>query len=480
MDGFWYDLPQRRRLWILAHSKTDHAMHVACLTALLCALPGDARRWEDEVVYVVLIEKFFDGDPSNNVMKDRFLKDRARYEGGFWGGDLKGIAEKLDDLASLGVTAILIYPIMQNDEGPAGKFLPTGYRPKDYEHVDRNFGDVATLRALVDAAHARDLRVILDMPITLPGFDHPFLADPAKKDWFGPATEYGVPRWKVENREVADYLIGVCKRWKERSGCDGFRIDSAHLQPVAFWKRFVAELKAEPPDRPFLILPELTINPREIGKFVAEGGFDGAYDFSALRVREVFGKDKDVGMLSFVNREAEQFYPSPRTMMAPIDNYEDAFASIAKEPKAKRTRLALTYILTLDRVPLLYAGNELGIAFREVGGAFPGDRRDSPFLKEITALIALRKREPALRRGDFSEVLARGSVYAFLRTVGDDRILVILNGSDQPIAFVTPIGGRAWTACRLDDLISGDLAKPAGSDAAIAVEAFGARIVRVD
>ena len=267
---------------------------------------------------------------------------------------------------------------MQNDERPAGKFLPTGYRPKDYERVDANFGDVATLRSLVNAAHRRGMRVILDMPITLPGFEHPFLADPSKKDWFGPPTEYGVPRWKVENPEVADYLIGVSKRWKERSGCDGFRIDSAHLQPVAFWKRFVAELKSAPPRRAFVILPELTINPREIGKFVTEAGFDGAYDFSVLRVREVLGKGEDVGLLSFIAREAKQYYPSPPSMLAPIDNYEDAFASIAKEPKAVRTRLALTYLLTLDRVPLLYAGNELGIAFRDVGGAFPGDRREFP------------------------------------------------------------------------------------------------------
>ncbi len=312
--------------------------------------------------------------------------------------------------------------------------------PKDYERVDRNFGDVATLRRLVDAAHARGIRVILDMPITLPGFEHPFLVDPAKKDWFGPRSEYGVRRWKVENPEVADYLIGVCQRWKQRSGCDGFRIDSAHLQPVAFWKRFVAELKSTPPQGPFLILPELTINPREIGKFVTEGGFDGAYDFSAMQVRDVFGKDADVRMLSFIAGEAKRFYPSPRTMMAPIDNYENAFASIAKDPKADRTRLALTYQLMLDRVPLLYAGNELGIAFREVGGAFPADRRDSAFLKEVKALIALRKREPALRRGEFSEVLARDAVYAFLRTSGEDRILVVLNGSGAAKDFSMPIG----------------------------------------
>ena len=453
-------------------------MLIACVASLL-ALPAGPRQWADEIVYVVITEKFFDGDASNNFMKDRFGKDRGRYEGGFWGGDLKGVIDKLDDLADLGVTAILLYPVVQNDEQPAGKFLPTGYRPKDYEQVDRNFGDIATLRSLVDAAHERGMRVILDMPIALPGFEHPYLADASKQDWFGPPTQYGVRRWKAEKPEVADYLIGVCKRWKARSGCDGFRIDSAHLQPVAFWKRFVAELKAAPPRGEFLILPELTVAPKEIGVFVIAAGVDGAYDFSALRARGVFGRDEDVGQLSFAAREAKQFYPAPRTMMAPIDNYEDAFASIAKEPKASRTRLALTYILTMDRVPLLYAGNEIGVAFRDVGGAFPADRHDSPFLMVLKALIALRKREPALRRGDFAELLARDSVYAFLRGSGEDRILVVLNGSDRPREFAMPIGERKWTDCGLEAMIAGGVLKTAGGEAPIEVEAFGSRILRV-
>jgi glycosidase len=454
-------------------------MRLACLIAMLLALPDDGRHWRDEIVYVVIIEKFSDGDPTNNYMRNRFYKDRGRYEGGFWGGDLKGVIDQLDDLADLGVTTILLYPVMQNDERPVGKYLPTGYRPKDYERVDANFGDIPTLRSLVDAAHRRGMRVILDMPITLPGFEHPFLADPSKKDWFGPPTEYGVPRWKVEKPEVADYLIGVSKRWKERSGCDGFRIDSAHLQPVAFWKRFVDELRAAPPQKAFVILPELTINPREIGKVVTEAGFDGAYDFSALRVREVLGKGEDVGLLAFIAREARQFYPSPPSMLAPIDNYEDAFVSIAKEPKAARTKLALTYILTVDRVPLLYAGNELGIAFREVGGAFPGDRKRSAFVNDVRALIALRKREPALRWGDFREMVARDSIYAFLRTSGDDRILVILNGSERPREFEMPIGDRRWTDCELEELIAGGVVKRSGAEGPIKLEAFGGRVLKL-
>ena len=76
-------------------------MSVSLLTTLALLAGDDARRWEDEIVYVVIIEKLFDGDPANDIMRGRFIADRQRYEGGFWGGDLKGVIAKLDDLADL-------------------------------------------------------------------------------------------------------------------------------------------------------------------------------------------------------------------------------------------------------------------------------------------------------------------------------------------------------------------------------------------
>jgi hypothetical protein len=96
--------------------------------------PG-RRGWEDEIVYVIAVSRFFDGDQANNVMLRRFGKDRSRYDGGFWGGDLEGIIRKLDYVASLGVTALLLYPVMDNDDSPFGKYLATAYRPKDYFRV---------------------------------------------------------------------------------------------------------------------------------------------------------------------------------------------------------------------------------------------------------------------------------------------------------------------------------------------------------
>jgi alpha-amylase len=436
------------------------------------------RQWEDEVVYVAITEKLWDGDPKNDFMRNAYIASRARLEGGFWGGDLKGATEKLPAIADLGVTTILLYPVMQNDETPVGRFLPTGYRPKDYDRVDRNFGDESDLRSFIRAAHDRDIRVLLDMPLGFPGFEHPFLSDHSKRDWFGEVTPYGQRRWKAENPAVADYLISVCKRWLTRSNCDGFRLDAAQLQPVAFWKRFVKEIRSAA-DRPLTMVAELPLNPRDIGRIVSECGFDGAYDFSTGKVRDVFGSDASIGDLSFVNAEAERFYRAPRSMMAQIDNYEDAFVTASKEPASARFRIALAYLLTIDRVPLLYPGDELGIAFQEVGGAFPPNRDQSPQLKELKALVALRRREPALRRGEFHEVLSRAGTYGFSRSLGRDQFIVLINASARAQLLAPAVGPRAWRDVRLEDALRGGIVKEAGDGAALNIAGWDYRVLQV-
>src|SRR5262249_47253224 len=207
-------------------------------------------------------------------------KERGRYEGGSWGGDLEGVSRKLDYLTSLGVTTLMLYPVMDNDDGPFGKYLATGYRPKDYFRVDENFGDMATLRRLVDGARRGGLRVILALPLGMPGVEPPFYADSQKRSWFGEATPYGVRQWDTENPQVAEYLIGVARFWRERTGCDGFRLDSAHLHSPRFWRRFGVALRGDAARDDFVLLAEVPMAPSKIEEFLARTGFDGAYDFS--------------------------------------------------------------------------------------------------------------------------------------------------------------------------------------------------------
>lgn len=438
------------------------------------------REWQDEIIYVVVIQKFFNGNHTNDIMLQRFGPDKCRYTGGFWGGDLDGIIQKLDYLSSLGVTALLLYPVVANDAGPFGKHLATGYRPKDYFGVDENFGDVRTLRRLVDQAHARKMRVILDLPLGLPGTEHPIYRNPEKAGWFGKPTPYGVKQWNAENPEVADYLIRVSKFWKKETHCDGFRLDSAQLHSLRFWKRYASELKGPMSGNNFFLLAELPLHPGKVGEFLGSTGFDSAYDFSLGITREVFGKGLNVNRLSFVLKEGKQFYPSPPDMCAQIDNYEDPeFITAAIEPREARMRLAMTLLLTLDRIPLIYSGDEIATSYRDVGSLFAPAHRALPFLKFVKSLIALRKKEPTLRRGGFIEVQSHDPVFAFLRVDRDARILVILNNSAERREVSFPLGLEQWRDCKFYDLLSARMVKAKASNTPIIVEPYNVRLLRV-
>jgi Alpha amylase, catalytic domain len=443
---------------------------------------SERRSWEDEIVYVIVVSKFFDGDPTNNVMLRRFGKDRSRYEGGFWGGDLEGVIQKLDYLTSLGVTTLLLYPVMDNDDGPFGKYLATGYRSKDYLRVDENFGDMATLRRLVERAHQRGLRVILDLPLGMPGVEHPFQTDPQKQSWFGKVTPYGVRQWDAGNPQVADYLVEVARFWREQSRCDGFRLDSAQLHSTLFWRRFTVALRGEAARDDFVLLAEVPLHPSKIGEFLIQTGFNGAYDFSFGIVRDVLGRGEPLAKLSFVLGEGKRFYPHPGRMVAQIDNYEDpAFVTAAPVPKRPRTDLAMALLLTCDRIPLINSGDEEALDYREVGGLFVGGGPSPRDLAWVKTLIALRKRSAALRRGVFTEIAMPGSVYAFLQSYGTETVLVMLNtsGGRQEVSF--GIGrGRPWRDLGLHDLIGDREVKPQGSPVPLGIEPFGVRILQVD
>jgi alpha-amylase len=454
----------------------------ACLAPTLRAQETNAavqREWRDEIVYVVIVQKFCNGDTANDLMPRRYGKDKARYEGGYWGGDLAGIIQKLDYIESLGVTAILLYPIMANDSEPFGKYLATGYRPKDYFKVDENFGDLQTFKDLVARAHQRHLRVILDLPLGMAGPEHPFRRDPAKQAWFGKATPYGVTQWDAENPEVAAYLTRVAKFWRDEAGCDGLRLDSAHMHSSQFWAAWSKEIK-DAKHRDFILLAEVALQPSKIGEFITATGFDSAYDFNATTASDVFGKGAAVGKLSFVLGEGRQYYPSPQRMCAQLDSYEDpAFADIAQAPKEARMRTGVAFQMTVDRVPLVYTGDEAGASYRETGALFAPPLQSSPFLPYMKSLIKLRRKEAALRRGEFAEDSARDSIYAFTRALGNRRILVVLNNSAERCQASFPIGGAAWADCALDDLLSEKPAKAAGVSTPLEMESFGARILSV-
>jgi hypothetical protein len=169
-------------------------------------------------------------------------------------------------------------------------------------------------------------------------------------------------------------------------------------------------------------------------------------------------------------------------MVAQIDNYEDpAFVTAARAPKRPRTDLALSVLLTIDRIPFLYSGDEVALDYREVGGLFVGGGPSPRDLAWVKTLIALRKRSTALRRGDFTEIAIPEPVYAFVRSHGSETVLVMLNASDGRRDVSVEIGPkRPWRDLGLHDLIGDREVKPKGSPEPLGIKPFGVRILKVD
>lgn len=442
--------------------------------------PFAPRDWEDEVIYVIDIKNFFNGDPTNDVMVQRYGPDMGGYNDGYRGGDLAGIIQKLDYLSDLGVTALMLYPIVQNDQYPFGDWLAGGYRPKDYFTVDENLGTTDTLLALMDQAHERGIRIFLDLPLSLPGVEHPlYTEENVEKGYFGDWTIYGVRQWNADNPFVADYLIEISTYWRDLTGCDGFRLDSAHLQSNDYWRRYAGEVGGRPTSDSLFLMAEVPLPTAQVGDFIRQTHFTSAYDFSTLVTQEVFGRGGNVSRLSFVATEAHQYYPEPRRMCGEIDNYSNAFVTVANEPVRERARLALAFLLTLDRIPLLYAGDEYGVWTDEVGGLFDPANQDPEFFQWVKDLIALRKREATLRRGAFQEVYSQNPLYAFLRIYETDRILVVTNKSQRTQLAGFPIPGGSWNDLEMVDLLTGQVVKPRGSPDPITLPELGIAILRL-
>jgi alpha-amylase len=423
------------------------------------------RPWNEDVVYMILIDRFHRGSLS-----------RCKAEPPFHGGDLAGVLEKLDYLQGLGVTALWLSPVYKNQRDGYH-----GYWPVDFFSVDPRFGSMEEFAGLVRECHRRGLKVLLDMVFNHTGYDHPMPRDPRTRDWFHKGKEmrwidqrsmeqcslHGLPDFAHEKPEVARFLVDMALWWLEKTGVDGFRLDAVKHVPIAFWKRLSDELhrRAGPE---FLLLGEVFRGvPGYIARYQREGGVDAVFDVPfADTVRSTLSRDCEMpgpGLLErlaelrreyktmlfneilrklFARRptdmrwfhnllHGEEAYARPEFLAPFIDNHDlSRFASEAKDP-AQRLRMALTLLLTWRGIPVLTYGTECGMQGRTDGSnRAPMPFGEDPDLTEFTRrLIALRRSMPALTRGTLVQAHADREVFAFLRQAGDSKVLTVLNNS---------------------------------------------------
>ncbi len=369
-----------------------------------------------DVLYMLMPDRFADGDPNNNDIKGLYTYKTDRSQPSLrHGGDLEGIRQHLDYFKELGVTALWFTPVLENNS-PDGNGSSTyhGYATTDYYRVDPRFGTNEEYKRLCDEAHSKGLKVVMDMIFNHCGFEHPWVADMPSRDWLNTPewldarkdktkpevndkylqTSYKltpivdpyaskvdfketVEGWFVptmpdlnqKNPHVMTYLIQNSEWWIETVGIDGIRMDTYPYADAEGMARWMKTLGEEYPNfnvvgETWVTEPAYTAAWQKDSKISNSNSYLGTVmDFSFYdKINQAKREDTD-GFTTGMNRIYNNFvydylYPNPSSVMAFIENHDtDRFLGNGKDPTALKQALAI--LLTVNRIPQLYYGTEV-------------------------------------------------------------------------------------------------------------------------
>ena len=428
-------------------------------------------KWVKDAVFYQIFPDRFARSEAVNKPSNLEAWDSRPTANGFKGGDLLGIVEHLGYLQDLGVTAIYLNPIFQSTANHR-------YHTYDYYRVDPLLGGDTAFRTLLEEAHQREMRIVLDGVFNHASrgffqFNHilengrasPYL------DWFivngWPLHAYdglekpnyaawwglrALPKFNTESPAVREFLLGVACYWIEQ-GVDGWRLDvPGEINDDGFWREFRCRVKEANPEA--YIVGEIWHDAR---RWLQGDQFDGvmSYRFAKACLSFFAGRNLDPTLVAGVGYSPIQLvdargfaddiadllsvYP-PQTTQAQLnllDSHDTArFLSLVRGDESA-LRLAMLFMMCYPGAPLIYYGDEIGME----GGkdpdcrrAFPWDRRqwNTGLLDYVRRCISLRRSCAALRRGDFRCLLAESDVYAFGRRLGDETLVCVLNTGTEP------------------------------------------------
>lgn len=422
-----------------------------------------------DIMYFILIDRFVDGNPANNQGNnpnsyEPFNGSNPEALKKYQGGDLAGITQSLDSLKALGISMLWISPFIDNSNTDYVGWWPYhGYHPIDFFQVDEHFGTLDDLKKLVTETHARNMKIIFDMPFNQTAADHPWIDDPSKKNWFHMNDQgqpyvitdwqnqeqiergelHGLPDLAQERPEVSEYLFEVSKYWIEETHCDGFRLDAVKHIPIGFWKEYTTRIKNMAGSE-FLLLGEVFWGESWRIEPYQDIGFDYLFDIPGYyAIRNTFNKGAGLGDFSkFYELNAENL---PDISFATlIDNHDVPRFNVDLDQHAwEKQLLALGWLMTAPGLPVIYSGTELGMkgyAVDDVRGEsqdylnrlpYPSTLSEEQVFhkKQFKELTQLRNQIPAFQWGGFHEIYKDWSMYAYLRDLGDEHLLVCLNNA---------------------------------------------------
>ncbi len=441
----------------------------------------------DDVIYLLMPDRFSNGDKSNDdpaISKGLFNPNDPQM---YHGGDLQGVIDRLPYLKTLGITAIWMTPVYENvnelnfKQAINGKPRADyhGYGVTDYYGVEEHFGNVALFRKLTDSAHALGIKVIQDQVANHTGPYHPWVANPPLPDWFhGTAANHVDETWQIwtlndpnasasvtrpvldgwfnnvlpdmnqENAEVAQYEIQNALWWVGVSGIDGIRQDTLPYVPRGFWKPWSAALKRQYPD--LRVVGEVfDQDPALTSSFQTDDtGIDSVFDFPLyFKLREVFAQGRQVEAIPKVLAH-DGLYRNAGSLVTFLGLHDVARFLNEKNATVNSLKQAFTCLLTTRGIPMIYYGDE--IAMR--GGEDPDNRRDFPvsaFLNRqgeqaevynhVRTLLGLRASHIALRQGTTANLAVQPDQWIYTRTAEEEIALVAINTAAAEVTLQVPL-----------------------------------------
>lgn len=439
-------------------------------------------------------DRFADGNVKNNVVKGMLDQCCVRTEPSLrHGGDLEGIRQHLDYFNELGVTTLWFTPVLENDMPSGGGHSSYhGYATTDYYKVDPRFGTNEDYRRLVDEAHQKGLKVVMDMIFNHCGSSHPWQINPPASDWFNQPnyglqtsfkltpcvdpyaseidkreTEEGwfvssMPDLNQNNPHVATYLIQNSIWWVETVGINGIRMDTypyAYAAPMARWMK---QLNEEYPNfntvgETWVTQPAYTAAWQKDSRLVKQNSnLKTVMDFAFYEAMDSCKHETTDDWWRGFNRVYNTFvydylYTDVNHVMAFIENHDtDRFLGEGKD--VNRLKQGLALLLTIKRIPQLYYGTEVlmngvkkvtdGNVRKDFMGGFPGDERncftadgrtaaENEMFGWLSRLLHWRKGNDVIVNGTQTQFCPHNGVYVIARRHEGKTVMLMLNGLDK-------------------------------------------------
>lgn len=408
-------------------------------------LKSRVRRGEDvkgftseDVLYLIMPDRFANGNPENDVVDGMREKKVDRTDSfARHGGDIQGISNHLDYIADLGVTAIWLNPTQENDM-ESGSYH--GYAITDYYQVDRRFGSNEDFCALVENAHEKNLKVVMDMIFNHCGSENYLFKDKPSKDWFNYRSNYAqtsfktasvmdihasafekkiatdgwftsvMPDFNQRNRHVARYLIQSSIWWIEYAGINGIRQDTHPYADFDFMSQWCKEVLDEYPY--FNIVGETWLNSNVLvsywqkdSKLAAplNSNLPTVMDFPLQALmNQAFDEETGEwggGLYKLYDYQTQDLvYANPMNLLTFLDNHDTSrFVQTDEMAKnLKRYKQAMVFLLTTRGIPQIYYGTEIlmtgdkgkgdGDLRKDFPGGWQGDTRNCFVKNGRTAL----------------------------------------------------------------------------------------------